>query len=263
MSEVRVAIVTGGATGLGFAIAERLGRDGMQLVLASRSEERLGAAVARLAESGVSALAVPTDVRDAEAVRQMVARCTGQFGRVDVLINNAAGNFMCPAERLTVNGWNTVRGIVLDGAFYCSRFAGEAMIGQRSGCIVNILATYAWGAGAGTIHSACAKAGVLAMTRTLAVEWARYGIRVNGVAPGPVETSGASEKLWPNEEAKAALLATVPMGRFGRAEEVAEAVAFLVSDRASYINGDVITVDGAQWLYRGGHRSAAAQAHKS
>lgn len=244
----RVAIVTGGGTGLGRAIAKRLGRDGLRLVLASRSAAHLDPAVEELRAAGLEAIAVTADVREPPQVEAMVARALEVFGRIDVLVNNAAGNFVCPAEKLSPGGWNAVRATVLDGTFYCSRFAGEVMIRQGSGCIVNILASYAWGAGPGTIHSACAKAGVLAMTRTLAVEWGRYGIRVNGVCPGPVDTPGAAEKLWPTEAAREALRATIPAGRFGKPEEIAAAVRFLVSEEAAFVNGAVLTVDGGQWL---------------
>ncbi len=260
-SDRKVAVITGGGTGLGFAIAERLGVDGARVVLASRSREHLDPAVERLARAGIDALALATDVRDPLQVEAMVQATMDSFGRLDTLVNNAAGNFVCPAEKLSPNGWNAVRAIVLDGTFYCSRFAGEAMIGQGSGAIVNILASYAWGAGPGTLHSACAKAGVLAMTRTLAVEWASRGIRVNAVSPGPVDTPGAAAKLWPTTEARNRLLATIPQGRFGTAEEVAAAVAFLASQEASFVNGVVLPVDGAQWLDRSTHRHRTEANH--
>jgi NAD(P)-dependent dehydrogenase (short-subunit alcohol dehydrogenase family) len=153
---------------------------------------------------------------------------------------------------LSPNGWNAVIGIVLNGSFYCSRAAGRRMIAQKTGgSIVSILANYAWTGSAGTIHSASAKAGVMAMTQTLAVEWAPHGIRVNAVAPGPIESPGAARQLWTSDEAVGTITAGVPMGRWGKPEEIADAVSFLVSPHAAYITGDVLTVDGGQWLNRG------------
>lgn len=167
-------------------------------------------------------------------------------------MNNAAGNFICPAEKLSVNGWNSVVNIVLNGTFYCSRAAGLRMIESgRGGTILNIVATYAWTGGPGTIHSAAAKAGVVCMTRTLAVEWARHKIRVNAIAPGPVETEGAGSRLWASPDVREAMLRSVPRGRIGRADEIAQAAAYLVSDFADFINGEVLVIDGGQWLGKG------------
>ena len=195
--EGQTAIVTGGGTGIGLAIARALGKLGATVALASRNQEHLDAGAADLRRDGSTALTVPVDVRDPAAVDAMVASVVEQTGRIDILVNNAAGNFICRAEDLSPNGWNAVIGIVLNGSFYCSRAVGRHMIARGGGgSIVSILANYAWTGSPGTIHSASAKAGVMAMTQTLAVEWAPHRIRVNAVAPGPIESPGAARQLW-------------------------------------------------------------------
>ncbi|HUF24966.1 MAG TPA: 2,4-dienoyl-CoA reductase [Vicinamibacterales bacterium] len=248
----QVALVTGGGTGLGLAIARRLGALGARVVIASRSTEHLDAGAAALAGDRIEALAVQVDVRQPDQVDSMVGEAVERFGRVDILVNNAAGNFICRAEDLSPNGWNAVINIVLNGSFYCSRAVGRHMIARGGGgSIVSILATYAWTGSAGTVHSAAAKAGVMAMTQTLAVEWAPHGIRVNGVAPGPIESPGAAKQLWNTPEMVERLTRSVPLKRWGKPGEIADAVAFLVSPHAAYITGDVLTVDGGQWLGAG------------
>jgi NAD(P)-dependent dehydrogenase (short-subunit alcohol dehydrogenase family) len=246
-----VALVTGGGTGLGRAIGAELSRGGYDLVIASRSADHLAEGARDLRGRGARVLEVVTDVRVPDQVDRLVAAVEREYGRLDVLVNNAAGNFVAPAEQITPNGWRAVVGIVLDGTFFCSRAAFPLLCRSASPSIVNVVASYAWMAGPGTAHSAAAKAGVVALTRTLAVEWAPHRIRVNAVAPGPVRTEGTDRQLWAREEVRAAIAREIPLGRFGSPEEIAAAVAFLVGPTAGYITGEVLTVDGGQWLGRG------------
>jgi NAD(P)-dependent dehydrogenase (short-subunit alcohol dehydrogenase family) len=248
----QVAVVTGGGTGIGLAIAKRLGSLGARIAIASRNSENLESGSAALSESGVDALAVQLDVRKPEQVDEMVQRTVKHFGSLDILVNNAAGNFICRAEDLSPNGWNAVIGIVLNGTFYCSRAVGQYMIARkRGGAIISILANYVWTGSPGTIHSAAAKAGVMSMTQTLAVEWARHNIRVNAVAPGPIESAGAARQLWNTPEAVQRITDRVPLRRWGKPADVADAVAFLVSEHSSFITGETLTVDGGAWMGQG------------
>jgi NAD(P)-dependent dehydrogenase (short-subunit alcohol dehydrogenase family) len=247
--EGKVAIVTGGGSGLGRTMALELARLGAAVVVAGRRQDALDETVGLIAKRGGQGLAQPTDVREPEAVDSLVGAAVERFGRVDVLVNNAAGNFVVKAEDLSSNGWRAVVGIVLDGTFLCSSAAGRRMIEQGDGgAILSVIASYAWTGGPGTIHSAAAKAGVQALTKTLAVEWAEHGIRANCICPGPTDTEGAGQALWPTDEDRARVAATVPLGRLATPEEVAVWAAALCSPYAGYITGETLTIDGGHWL---------------
>ncbi|HEX2504638.1 MAG TPA: SDR family oxidoreductase [Gaiellaceae bacterium] len=253
----RVAIVTGGGSGLGRAMAEELARLGASVVVAGRRPEPLEETVALVEAAGGVAAAQPTDVRDPEQVDALVAAAARRFGRVDVLVNNAAGNFVVKAEDLSPNGWRAVVSIVLDGGFLCARAAARRMIEQGDGgAVLSVLASYAWTGGPGTVHSAAAKAGLLAMTRTLAVEWSPHRIRVNTITPGPTDTEGAGAALWPTEDDRARVSATVPLGRLATTEEVSWWAAALCSRYADYVTGENLTIDGGHWLEQEGYLPA-------
>jgi NAD(P)-dependent dehydrogenase (short-subunit alcohol dehydrogenase family) len=250
----RVALVTGGGSGLGRAMALELGRLGAKVAVLGRRRHALEETVAQLASEGV---AVPADVREPNAIAAAFDVAEAELGPLTTLVNNAAGNFHVQAEELSPNGWRAVVGIVLDGTFFCSREFAQRVIARDgdNAQIVNIVATYAWTGGPGTVHSAAAKAGVVNLTRTLAVEWAQHGIRVNAISPGPVDTEETRERLWPTEEIRERLLRRIPLGRFGTPDEIADACAYLVSDYAAYVTGDVLTIDGGAWLERGMFRA--------
>ncbi|OLO37874.1 2,4-dienoyl-CoA reductase [Alkalihalophilus pseudofirmus] len=246
----QVVIITGGSSGMGKAMAKKFALNGANVVITGRNEERLEVARDEIQQFKGQVLTVPMDVRNPEQVKVMVEETVRAFGKIDHLVNNAAGNFICPAEDLSVNAWNAVINIVLNGTWYCSQEVGKHWIAsQTKGSILNIIATYAWRSGEGVIHSACAKSGVLTMTRTLAVEWGKkYGIRTNAIAPGPIENTGGMDKLFQGEETMKQTIESVPLGRVGQPEEIANLAAFLLSPETEYINGDCITMDGGQWL---------------
>ena len=244
------ALVTGGGTGLGLEVSRGLAALGARVVVASRDPEHHAAVRDEASARGWRVEARVLDVREPKEVERL-ALALGEEGGVDLLVNNAAGNFLCPAERLSSRGWRSVLGIALDGTFYCSRYFGRAMIDRGGGGrILNVVATYAWTGMPGVVHSASAKAGVLAMTRTLAVEWARFGIRVNAIAPGPFETEGAASRLWPEEGMRERLEGAVPLGRMATTDEVAAQCLHLLSPACDYVNGECLVVDGGLSLGR-------------
>lgn len=242
--------ITGGGSGLGRAMAQAFARDGATVCVVGRRQEALDETVKLIGANGGSAFGLTCDVRDAARVETVVAEIAARSGRIDVLVNNAAGNFVAPSETLSPNGFKAVVDIVLNGTFHCSRYAfGE--LRKTRGSILNIIATYAWSGEPGALHSACAKAGVLAMTRTLAAEWGQFGIRVNAVAPGPIHTEGTDKNLWSVADVERLVAAQVPLGRLGEPDDVARAALWLCSEDASWVSGAALPVDGAHWLSGG------------
>jgi peroxisomal 2,4-dienoyl-CoA reductase len=241
-----VAFVTGGGTGITGGVARALAEAGASVALVSRRIEHLEPAAAAIEEKGGQAFAVAADVRQPEEVERAVGATLERFGKVDIVVNGAAGNFLCKAEDLSPNGFGTVVDIDLKGTFNVCR-AAFAQLKEHRGQILNISATLHYLGTPMQLHVSAAKAGVDALTRNLAVEWGRYGIRVNAIAPGPIEDTEGMKRLVP-EPIKEKLKKSIPLGRFGRIVDIERAAVFLCSDAASFINGTVIVVDGGQWL---------------
>ena len=251
----KVILITGGGTGLGKSMGKYFAELGAKLIITSRSMEHLKPASEEIMEAtGNPVLPIICDIRDYEAVEKMLQQSMDHFGKIDVLMNNAAGNFISPTERLSHRAFDTIVDIVLKGSYNCTLALGKLWIqNKQKGNVLSIVTTYAWTGSAYVVPSACAKAGVLAMTRSLAVEWAKYGIRFNAIAPGPFPTKGAWERLFPENLQK--LISpemSVPLRRVGHHQELANLAAYLVSDFSAYINGEVITIDGGEWLQDAG-----------
>jgi NAD(P)-dependent dehydrogenase (short-subunit alcohol dehydrogenase family) len=248
----RTVVITGGGTGLGRSTALRLAGLGAAVAVLGRRPDPLQQTAGEIREAGGRAAAVPCDIRDPEAVAAAFDAVEKELGPADQLINNAAGNFLCPSEDLTPGGFDAVVKIVLYGSFYCTRELGKRLIERGGGgTVLSIVTTYATNGSAFVLPSAAAKAGVLAMTRSLAVEWATYGIRLNCIAPGPFPTEGAFSRLLPGSEMEKQALRRIPSRRFGEHSELTNLIAYLMSDASPYQTGDVVTLDGAEALLSG------------
>src|SRR5947209_2572588 len=242
----RVAFVTGGGTGITGGVARALAEAGARVALVSRKREHLEPAAERIRAGGGAALAIAADVRVYEEVERAIATTVEQFGKIDIVVNGAAGNFLCRAEELSPNGFGTVVDIDLKGTFNVCRAAFDELKKNR-GQILNISATLHYLGTPMQLHVSAAKAGVDALTRNLAVEWGHYGIRVNAIAPGPIGDTEGMKRLVP-EPIKEKLRQRIPLGRFGMIQDIENAAVFLCSDAANFINGAVLVVDGGHWL---------------
>jgi NAD(P)-dependent dehydrogenase (short-subunit alcohol dehydrogenase family) len=247
-----VVAITGGGSGLGEAMALRFAEAGYNLALCGRRVEKLEDVANRAKVHGADSFCMSVDVREADKLGAWLQGAREKFGQLDALVNNAAGNFVCPSLDLSARAWKAVTEINMDGTFYASQaFARIQVKDQRPGSILSIIAAYAWSGQPGTIHSAASKAGILAMMRTLAAEWGRHRIRCNTIAPGPVHTEGTDKNLWSVPGVEQRVVSSIPMGRLGQPKDIADAALFLASEQAQWISGAELTVDGAQWLHGG------------
>ena len=257
----RVALITGGGSGIGRGIADTLAALGAHVVLASRKQERVDAAAAEIRAAGGKASGIAVDVREQERVQQMVAATAKEFGHIDLLVNNAAGNFYAPSESLSANAWKSVFEIDLSGTFFCSQAVLPVMRSNGGGSIVNISMTLHYRGWPLMAHATAAKAGIDALTRTLALEWAKDGVRVNAVAPGPIPTAGVRKAFTPPPSAEGVpdvfameramesyAQKAIPLRRWGSPADIGGMVAFLASPAGSWITGAIMVVDGGEWL---------------
>lgn len=249
----KTVLVTGGGSGLGLAMATAFGALGAKVAICGRTEAKLENAAKQIREAGCEQVQwYSVDVRDYDAVGIMIEQVEADLGNLNVLVNNAAGNFLSASEDLSPNAFRSVVDIVLNGTFNCTQLFGKLLIDQkREGSILNIVTTYTETGSSFVLPSACAKAGVYAMTNTLAYEWATYGIRVNSIAPGPFPTEGAWSRLMPDPKMEEAYRKQIPAGRYGKHEELANLAVFLVSDLSAYITGECVTIDGGERLKAG------------
>lgn len=250
----KTILITGGGSGLGLEMSKKFASLGANIAICGRTESKLKNAADEIALKGdIQVETYACDVRDYERVKEMVDAIVDDFGGMDGLVNNAAGNFLAASEDLTPGGFKAIIDIVLHGSFNCTHAFGNYLIdNERKGNILSIVTTYAENTGSAfVLPSACAKAGVLTMTRSLAYEWATYGIRLNAIAPGPFPTEGAWTRLVPDESFEEKFLSRIPSGRYGRPEELANLAAFLMSDMSPYLTGDCITIDGGERLAAG------------
>lgn len=263
----KVIVVTGGGSGLGKSMTRYFLELGASVAITSRNLEKLkGTAEELSSETGGTCLPIECDVRHIEQVESMHQKVIETFGKVDVLLNNAAGNFIAPTERLSSNAFDTILDIVLKGTKNCTLTFGKHWIKtkQKNTNVLNIVTTYAFTGSGYVVPSACAKGGVLAMTRSLAVEWAKYGMRFNAVAPGPFPTKGAWDRLLPGPlKKKFDPKKRIPIGRVGEHQELANLAAYIVSDFGAYLNGEVITLDGGEWLKGAGQFNNLEQVSKT
>lgn len=246
----KIIIITGGGTGLGKAMAERMSELGAKIIITSRKQEVIDSTAKEISDkTGNEVLPISGDVRNYEDVERVLNKSIEHFGKVNGLINNAAGNFISPTERLSPNAFDTVVDIVLKGSYYWTLAVGKYWIDKKiKGTILSTVTTYAFTGSGYVVPSAVAKAGVLNMTKSLAAEWGKYGIRLNAVAPGPFPTPGAWQRLVPDPKLAEKLINRIPMKRLGEHSELANLYAFLMSDFSGYIHGEVITIDGGEWI---------------